>query len=60
LKRLNQWLQARGLEIPFQSEIGEATVGSLATADSKESSLDGPGYSRPTSSRSPTSTTKDN
>jgi len=23
LKRLNQWLQVRGLEIPFQSEIGD-------------------------------------
>jgi len=44
LKKLNRWLQAHGVEIPFQSEIGEATVGSLATADSKESSLDGPGY----------------
>jgi FAD/FMN-containing dehydrogenase len=44
LKKLNLWLQAHGVEIPFQSEIGEATVGSLATADSKESSLEGPGY----------------
>jgi len=44
LKKLNLWLQARGLEIPFQAEIGEATVGSVAVGDTKESSLDGPGY----------------
>lgn len=44
LKKLNSWLQARGLEIPFQAEIGEATVGSVAAGDTKESSLDGPGY----------------
>jgi FAD/FMN-containing dehydrogenase len=44
LKKLNLWLQAHGLEIPFQAEIGEATVGSAAVGDTKESSLDGPGY----------------
>ncbi len=44
LKKLNLWLQARGLEIPFQAEIGEASVGSAAVGDTKESSLDGPGY----------------
>ncbi|RXZ43697.1 FAD-binding oxidoreductase [Crenobacter cavernae] len=44
LKKLNMWLQARGVEIPFQAEIGEATVGSVAVGDTKESSLDGPGY----------------
>ena len=44
LKKLNMWLQAHGVEIPFQAEIGEATVGSVAVADTKESSLDGPGY----------------
>lgn len=44
LKKLNMWLQARGLEIPFQAEIGEASVGSVAVGDTKESSLDGPGY----------------
>jgi FAD/FMN-containing dehydrogenase len=44
LKKLNLWLQAHGLEIPFQAEIGEATVGSVAVGDTKESSLDGPGY----------------
>jgi hypothetical protein len=44
LKKLNMWLQARGMEIPFQAEIGEATVGSAAVGDTKESSLDGPGY----------------
>jgi FAD/FMN-containing dehydrogenase len=44
LKKLNMWLQARGLEIPFQAEIGEASVGSVAAGDTKESSLDGPGY----------------
>ena len=44
LAKLNRWLQAHGVELPFQSEIGEATVGSLAVCDSKESSLDGPGY----------------
>ncbi|MDQ6703377.1 MAG: FAD-binding protein [Pseudomonadota bacterium] len=44
LKKLNSWLQARGLEIPFQAEIGEASVGSVAAGDTKESSLDGPGY----------------
>jgi hypothetical protein len=44
LKKLNLWLQTHGVEIPFQAEIGEATVGSVAAGDSKESSLDGPGY----------------
>lgn len=44
LKKLNSWLQARGVEIPFQAEIGEATVGSVAVGDTKESSLEGPGY----------------
>jgi FAD/FMN-containing dehydrogenase len=44
LKKLNTWLQAHDLEIPFQAEIGEATVGSVAVGDTKESSLDGPGY----------------
>jgi FAD/FMN-containing dehydrogenase len=44
LKKLNMWLQARGMEIPFQAEIGEATVGSVAVGDTKESSLDAPGY----------------
>ena len=44
LKKLHLWLQSRGLEIPFQAEIGEATVGSVAVGDTKDSSLDGPGY----------------
>ncbi|MSO19931.1 MAG: FAD-binding oxidoreductase [Acidobacteria bacterium] len=44
LKKLNLWLQARGVEIAFQAEIGEATVGSVAVGDTKESSLDAPGY----------------
>ena len=44
LKKLNVWLQSRGMEVPFQAEIGEATVGSVAVGDTKESSLDGPGY----------------
>ena len=44
LKKLNMWLQARGVEIPFQAEIGEASVGSVAVGDTKESSLDGAGY----------------
>ncbi|CAH1086068.1 FAD-binding oxidoreductase [Candidatus Nitrotoga sp. 1052] len=44
LKKLNMWLQARGVEIPFQAEIGEATVGSVAVGDTKDSSLDGLGY----------------
>ncbi|HET6375289.1 MAG TPA: FAD-binding protein [Methylocella sp.] len=44
LKKLNSWLQAHDREIPFQAEIGEATVGSVAAGDTKESSLDGPGY----------------
>lgn len=44
LKKLSTWLQARGAEMPFQAEIGEATVGSVAVADTKESSLDAPGY----------------
>ena len=30
LKKLNMWLQAHGVEIPFQAEIGEASVGSVA------------------------------
>ncbi len=44
LKKLNTWLQAHGVEIPFQAEIGEASVGSVAVGDTKESSLDAPGY----------------
>ena len=44
LKKLNMWLQAHNVEIPFQAEIGEATVGSVAVGDTKESSLDGAGY----------------
>jgi hypothetical protein len=44
LKKLNVWLQQQGWEIPFQAEIGEATIGSVAVGDTKESSLDGPGY----------------
>jgi hypothetical protein len=44
LKKLNMWLQARGVEVAFQAEIGEATVGSVAVGDTKESSLDAPGY----------------
>ena len=44
LKKLNTWLQAHGVEVPFQAEIGEATVGSVAVGDTKESSLDAPGY----------------
>src|SRR3984893_14259741 len=44
LKKLNSWLQSRDREIPFQAEIGEASVGSVAAGDTKESSLDGPGY----------------
>ncbi len=44
LKKLNMWLQGKGVEIPFQAEIGEATVGSVAVGDTKESSLDGAGY----------------
>jgi hypothetical protein len=44
LKKLNMWLQARGVEVPFQAEIGEASVGSVAVGDTKESSLDAPGY----------------
>jgi hypothetical protein len=38
------WLQAHGVEVPFQAEIGEASVGSVAVGDTKESSLDAPGY----------------
>ena len=44
LKKLHLWLQSRGLEIPFQAEIGDATVGSMVAGDSKDSSLDGAGY----------------
>jgi hypothetical protein len=44
LKKLNLWLQARGMEIAFQAEIGEASVGSVAVGDTKESSLNAPGY----------------
>lgn len=44
LKKLHLWLQQHGWEIPFQAEIGEATVGSVAVGDTKESSIDGPGY----------------
>lgn len=44
LKKLHLWLQSRGLEIPYQAEIGDATVGSMAAGDTKDSSLKGPGY----------------
>ncbi len=44
LKKLHLWLQSRGLEIPYQAEIGDATVGSMAAGDTKDSSLEGPGY----------------
>jgi hypothetical protein len=44
LKKLNTWLQAYDVEVPFQAEIGEASVGSVSAGDTKESSLDGPGY----------------
>ncbi len=44
LKKLHLWLQSRGLEIPFQAEIGDATVGSMAAGDSKDSSLGAAGY----------------
>ena len=44
LKKLHLWLQARDLEIPFQAEIGDATVGSVAAGDTKDSSLGGAGY----------------
>ena len=44
LKKLHLWLQTLGLEIPYQAEIGEATVGSMAAGDTKDSSLEGPGY----------------
>ncbi len=44
LKKLNMWLQAHNVEVPFQAEIGEATVGSVAVGDTKESSLDAAGY----------------
>ena len=44
LKKLHLWLQKHGMEVPFQAEIGEATVGSVAVGDTKESSLDAPGY----------------
>jgi FAD/FMN-containing dehydrogenase len=44
LKKLNMWLQAHGLEVPFQAEIGESSVGSVTAGDTKESSIDGPGY----------------
>src|SRR6202142_3197592 len=39
LKKLNTWLQSHNAEIPFQAEIGEATVGSVAVGDKKESAL---------------------
>lgn len=44
LKDLAMWLKARGREIPFQAEIGEASVGSVSVGDTKESSLHGPGF----------------
>ena len=44
LKKLHAWLQSKGLEIPFQAEIGEATVGSAAVGDTKDSSLNGAGF----------------
>jgi FAD/FMN-containing dehydrogenase len=44
LKELHLWLQTLGLEIPYQAEIGEATIGAVAAGDTKDSSLDGAGY----------------
>lgn len=44
LKALSSWLAERGYELSFQAEIGDATVGALTTGDSKDSSLEGPGY----------------
>ena len=44
LKALSIWLAQRGYELPYQAEIGNATVGALCTGDSKDSVLDGPGY----------------
>lgn len=44
LKKLSLWLQSKGLEISYQAEIGEATVGSAAVGDTKDSSLDGAGF----------------
>ena len=35
LKKLNSWLQSRGLEVPFQAEIGEASIGSVAAGDTR-------------------------
>ena len=34
----------QGYEISFMPEIGDATVGSLVTTTSKDSSVRGPGY----------------
>ena len=44
LKPLNMWLQSQNVEIPFMAEIGEASVGSVTVGDTKESSLNAPGY----------------
>jgi FAD/FMN-containing dehydrogenase len=40
---LAKWLDARGFECSFAPEIGNATVGSLASCTSKDSSLKAPG-----------------
>jgi len=41
---LSRWLANRGYELAFQAEIGNATVGALTTGDSKDSTVEGPGY----------------
>lgn len=52
LKKLNTWLQARGVEVPFQTEIGEASVGSVAVGDTKNLPWTRPDISLLTSSAS--------
>ncbi|KAK9822452.1 hypothetical protein WJX81_001815 [Elliptochloris bilobata] len=44
LLQLHAYLALRGLECSFAPEIGDATVGSLASSTSKDSSLAAPGF----------------
>ena len=44
LAALHTWLYARQRELSFSPEIGDATVGGLATTMCKDSSVGGPGH----------------
>ncbi len=45
LIELHRWLAAREMELPFAAEIGDATIGSLASSISKDSGVGDPALS---------------